>query len=345
MHVQSLKKPLVYYPLLALLYFSILSSLSTGEDLFKEVLYFSIHYTLLQALLIQVNTRVLLSRYNYSSVKYVAFSLATLILFVFFSISVTALCVNYGFLPRPTENATEIPILGLVVLGLVVLGFPFFLSTFFFILVKEREQREKIEALEKLQLKTELDFLKHQINPHFLFNALNSVYTMSFLEDKSTPEKILMLSDMLRYVLYDCNNEKVSVSREISYLNSYIIFQKLKSNDEKNITFELDKFEESIKISPMLLMPFVENCFKHSRIDRDKSAWIKFEIKMADNKLVFFAKNSIPKLDSHNLLISSGGIGLSNVKKRLDILYPDKYTLLVEKSKDEYSVKLMMDVE
>ncbi|PWJ44837.1 sensor histidine kinase [Sediminitomix flava] len=209
------------------------------------------------------------------------------------------------------------------------------------ILVSKREKEAVV--LKSEGVKSELAFLKSQINPHFLFNLMNNLYTLSILKSDQTPEMILKLSDMLRYMLYEANTERVPLQKEIAYINNYIDFQKLKDEGPLNITSEIavsnaDKYE----IAPMLFIPFVENSFKHSKIEDLENGWIKLKIYINDNQLYFHLGNS--KSQTNFTKDKTGGIGLTNVQRRLDLLYPDSHQLEIKDEADFFEVNLKIQL-
>ncbi len=202
-------------------------------------------------------------------------------------------------------------------------------------IIREKEAT----ALKNENLQSELKFLKSQINPHFLFNALNNIYTLAVIQSKSAPEMILKLSEMLRYIIYDCNEEKVPLSKEINYIKNYIDLQKLKDDGMVNIKVDIDQVNENLRIAPMLLIPFIENSFKHSNIEDSKKGWIRIHLETPDEKhLNFQIENSIPQKEFTKDKI--GGVGLDNVKRRLNLLYPNKHELNITEEIDKFSVNL-----
>ena len=199
------------------------------------------------------------------------------------------------------------------------------------------EEKRQV-SLRNENLLSEMKFLKSQVNPHFLFNALNNVYTLVLLKKDQAPAMLMKLSEMLRYMLYECNDERVSIGKEIDYINNYIELQHLKTEKKQNISIDFQGVDNSTFIPPLLLIPFIENSFKHSRIENTKMGWIKINIKASDTNIHFRISNSIP------LAIitkdETGGIGLENVKRRLELMYPDKHKLNINKSSKEFLVTL-----
>lgn len=216
-----------------------------------------------------------------------------------------------------------------------------FISTLYSLINISRKKEEQEMAKKNETLQSELKFLKSQISPHFLFNALNNIYALSFTGSEKTPEMILKLSNMLRYGLYDCNESKVPLSLELAYLLNYIDLQKIKEETEPNIRFNYLETNGNLKIDPMMLIPFIENSFKHSKIENSKDGYIRIDLKTEGNKLLFKIENSLPDV-THNK-DKVGGIGLINVKRRLELLYPNRHELVVKDLKDKFSVTLELD--
>ncbi|MCG8309756.1 MAG: histidine kinase, partial [Cytophagales bacterium] len=219
----------------------------------------------------------------------------------------------------------------------------YFLSTAFktsqIALQREREASE----LKSENLNSELKFLRSQINPHFLFNALNNIYSLSVIRSEKTPDNILKLSGMLRYIIYDCNSDRVPLEKEINYINNYIDLQKLKDDQITNIDVDFGRADPKSMIAPMIFIPFIENSFKHSKIEDVELGWIKISIESANNHLLFRVENSLPK--EHYTKDKVGGVGLENVKRRLELLYPNAHRLRINTTEDKFQVELEVTLD
>lgn len=209
-----------------------------------------------------------------------------------------------------------------------------------YLIDKQEKTNIELETLKRGKAESELKFLKTQINPHFLFNALNNIYSMAYTGDKSAPEKITMLSDMLRYVLYDCESDYISLYKEVDYINSFMEFQQLKTEKRQNIRFDIGNYDENYQIAPMLLVTFVENGFKHSKIEKDKNGFVNITISQTPEKFYFFVENSIPVEAAVPTPETKRGIGIENAKNRLNLLYPKKHKLEISNSNNIYKVEL-----
>ncbi len=199
---------------------------------------------------------------------------------------------------------------------------------------------QELEQLKAQNFETELKFLRSQINPHFLFNSLNNIYSLSVIKSERTPDMLVKLSSMLRYLIYECNVDKVSLEKEIEYISNYIELQKLKDDQISNIRFTHQG--NNAEISPMLLMPFVENAFKHSKIEDTEKSWIDISLDIKESgKLCFTVENSIPPVPTTK--DATGGVGITNVKKRLELLYPDRHR--INFFEDIYQYKIELNIE
>jgi two-component system LytT family sensor kinase len=203
------------------------------------------------------------------------------------------------------------------------------------------KKQELEHELKTHQLEAELRFLKAQVNPHFLFNALNNIYSLSFEQSTKTPKMILKLSEMMSYMLYDCNNEQVNLSKEIDYLRNYIDLQQLKKDGEFNIKFEAEAEVKSVMIYPMLFIPFFENAFKHGNLENTKNGWFKSKFVVNKNILIFHASNSIGKVPTS---YKKGGIGLQNIQERLALLYPKKHDFKISHTNYIFTIDLTIDL-
>jgi two-component system LytT family sensor kinase len=199
---------------------------------------------------------------------------------------------------------------------------------------------EKVKnQLEKEKLSAELAFLKSQINPHFLFNSLNNIYSLAYQKSEETPEAILKLSEIMRYMLYESNEDKVELSDEIRYLKNYIELQRLRFKDKSRIKFEIIGETHDKSITPLVLISFVENAFKHGvAVDEESPITINMTI---EGRELFF--QVINKKGNQNK-DETGGIGLQNVKRRLDLLYKDQYRLNIDNAKDTYNCELYLNL-
>jgi len=202
--------------------------------------------------------------------------------------------------------------------------------------LKENIATTKVITEEKLG--TELKLLRAQINPHFLFNALNNIFSLAYAKSDKAPESILKLSGMLRYVIEDCANDEVFLSSELEYIQNYISFQEMKTPNDMNVAVSFPASVSNLKISPLLFIPFIENGFKYSKIEEYPDAYLNISIVIENkNTIVYTMQNSIPK---DNKALPGTGKGIENVKQRLKILYENRHSLEINQTDEMYSVKL-----
>ncbi len=200
------------------------------------------------------------------------------------------------------------------------------------------------QELETRTMQTELNFLKSQINPHFLFNTLNSLYALTLKKSDEAPEVVIKLSEMMRYMLYECNEQQVLLSKEISYIRNYLDLEALR-HKKLDIRFNIDGDAGDLKVAPLIFISFIENAFKHGAANHISDGFVHIHIHLENNELNMYVENSKPeKQPTIEHKRKSGGIGLVNVKRRLDILYKDNYHLDLYDNPNTYGVNLWMKI-
>ncbi|GGG26126.1 hypothetical protein GCM10011532_06930 [Christiangramia forsetii] len=204
---------------------------------------------------------------------------------------------------------------------------------------KNKELQNRIlEAQLKLK-EQELQYLKMQIHPHFLFNTLNTIYGLSLANNPSTPEMILQLSNLLDYILYQTKKPLVRLEDEVKHIQNYIELEMKRFQEDLKIEFHCEPIPEKIKIAPMLLLPFVENSFKHGK-GNDGKLKISIHIKLEEEYLKFEIINSVSESTENS---ETEGIGLDNIKRRLNILYEKDYELKLENDSEFFQAKLILN--
>lgn len=202
-----------------------------------------------------------------------------------------------------------------------------------------RDLEEQRKELKNEKLIAELKFLKNQVNPHFLFNTLNNLYSLAYSQSPKTTEVISRLSQMMRYMVYDSNHDLVPLEKEIDYMQNYISLEKLRLNEVIPITFEIEGDPVQKKIAPLLLIPFLENAFKHGVSNGNPNSWVKARLVANGSQLHFEVTNS--RLNHQGTAgASNSGIGLENVRKRLDLKYPGLYNLKISSTDSQFSANL-----
>ena len=196
--------------------------------------------------------------------------------------------------------------------------------------------------LQKDNLALELDFLRSQLNPHFLFNSLNNIYSMVEETNQEAGDTILKLADLMRYLLYESNSEQVYLSKEVLFLEDYIALERIRHSNTSKINFESAGSFEYYRIPPFLLVPFVENAFKHG-LDTIEDGWVKIKIVLDGSRLNFEVSNSKPQRKRPGA--QKGGIGLVKLRKRLDIYYPGQHELKIDDSDSVYKIYLRLSLK
>ena len=197
------------------------------------------------------------------------------------------------------------------------------------------------QQLVQKQLDSELSFLKAQIHPHFFFNTLNNIYSLTFIDVESSRASLHKLSRMMRYLLYETENDRTSLLKEIDFVKDYIELMQLRVNKHTTVEFEEPRTITEKAIAPMMLLPFVENAFKHG-VHSVKESRILVKIRQESNLLIFEVENTLfPRREQR---IDDGGIGLSNTRRRLDLIYAKHYQLTCGPDKDKYSVHLELEL-
>lgn len=202
----------------------------------------------------------------------------------------------------------------------------------------------RAEELEKEKSQAELKALKSQINPHFLFNSLNSIYSLARKDSKEVPGKIVQLSDLMRHIIYDSEVDFISLGKEVEMLHNYIEMQNLRSGDTQHITFIINGEVEGKKIAPLLFLPFIENSFKHGVKGGSPRAFVKIELVVLENELHFNVENSKGK-GTESFAEKYKGIGIENVKKRLKLIYPGQHLLKISDTKETFKVHLQVQLK
>jgi hypothetical protein len=197
------------------------------------------------------------------------------------------------------------------------------------------QKAQQILTQEKLQ--AELKFLKTQIHPHFLFNTLNNLYALTLKKSDKAPETVLKLSELINYMLYECRSDEVALSKEIKFIRNYIDIEKMRYGDKLDIDLRITGDVTDRNIAPLILLPFVENCFKHGASENLQQSWVKVSIDSHSDHVVIKVENSKA---GENGVKREEGIGITNVKRRLDLLYPNKHELKIMNGAETYLVIL-----
>ncbi|HEY3403743.1 MAG TPA: histidine kinase [Ohtaekwangia sp.] len=206
------------------------------------------------------------------------------------------------------------------------------------------QTRRREQLLEKEKLETELKFLRAQFNPHFLFNTINSIFVLIHKNPQMASESLAKFSELLRYQLYECNEHYIPLTQELMYLENFIELQKLRQDGNVQTTIHMERsMNTDLVVAPFVIMPFVENAFKHVSQHKNESNWITMRIHFHQQQLQLEISNSTARQRSHEA-VSYRGIGLKNVQRRLDLLYAGQYELKITEDGTRYQVKLMLNL-
>jgi len=207
-----------------------------------------------------------------------------------------------------------------------------------------RHLRERKE-LQTQTMQSELRFLKSQINPHFLFNTLNNLYALTLKKSDKAPEIVIKLSEMMRYMLYDCNEKRVSLQKEVNYIHNYLDLERLRQGKNVEINFKVDGEIFDQQIAPLMFIPFLENSFKHGLNTHISEGFVHIYLNIEEQHITFYIENSKAESLPTQTHKRSGGIGLVNVKRRLNIIYPNHHQLEINDNPKTYGVELNIDLK
>ena len=285
---------------------------------------------------------------NKKTISYFLVVVFSLILIIFITFSIFPL-FKLPHLPGPKPRLPHTEILRIN--QAISLLFPLLLivlvSTLYRLLMNKYKSEKKQKEKENEQLKTELSFLRSQISPHFIFNALNSSIILVRKQSEKAEESLMKLASLMRYMLYESDSEKITIADEIEYIENFIDLQiiRFERTVKINRKIEVDECLSSDFIESMLLIPFIENAFKHGTLVM-KDPVIEIKIKTENNHLILTTKNKFSlRLNQHGQTDKNHGIGLSNVKRRLELLYPDKHELKLNTDGEYFNVYLSIQIK
>jgi sensor histidine kinase YesM len=270
----------------------------------------------------------------YKNGKYFQGLVAT-VLFISVLTPVRLLVANLFVLSEILVIQVDLPgrLVFIIFTEITIAGF----GTFMRLASDQENSSRRVVALEKLNLESELRFLKAQMNPHFLFNTINNIYSLTLLKSDKAPESIMRLSGLLRYLLYE-SGERVKLDKEVSALRAYADLFALKYEETLDLTIDVSAHNETL-IEPLILIPVLENALKHSGLGIDRNAFVKFKVYQDSATLCIECSNSKSILPA---TIESGGIGLANIRKRLEMTYADKYDLSLTETGNVYCLTLKL---
>lgn len=209
------------------------------------------------------------------------------------------------------------------------------------------QSKRREQLLEKDKLETELKFLRAQFHPHFLFNTINSIFVLIRKNPQQASDALEKFSSLLRYQLYECNEKQIPLRQELMYVRNYFELQKLRQDDNIHLFLDIaEQYPDELSIAPFILVPFIENAFKHVSRQRGMNNFIRVDVRLDGNVLQMEAKNSADNQPGYtNEANEAGGIGLENVRRRLELVYPGKHALEISHHRNEFTVKLQLQLE
>ncbi len=203
-----------------------------------------------------------------------------------------------------------------------------------------RQQRDREQQLIREKLESELHFLRAQVNPHFFFNTLNNIYGLARKKSDQTPEAVMRLSKLMRFILYECTGNRISIEQEIKIIEDYIELEKLRYNERLKVIFKKNIDQKSQSIAPLLLLPFVENSFKHGASETRFNSKIEINLTLKNYELSFSIKNN----KERDLQNNPQGLGLQNVRRQLELVYPNNHELTIHAEEESFSVFLKINL-
>ena len=318
--------------------------LSSGQNqAIQAVVFFSWIPLFLYAIIFYCNYFVLIERFLFSK-KIIWFVLINLILIALFIIanqSIKEFFFENHMIHKDKEDPFKPSRSLFIYIDIILFSVPVVFS----IAVKTTERWIKTEAERKeavtIKLQSELQHLKYQLQPHFFFNSLNNIYSLVDVSPEQAKQTIHSLSKLMRYLLYQTNNDKVSLANEIQFITNYIELMKLRFTENTKIEYDFPVLKTDLQVAPLLFISLIENAFKHG-VSTSQETEIIFKMSIDENRISFSIKNhNFPKTDSDK---SGSGIGLQNMEKRLQLLYPDKYQFTTAIKDGFFIVNLALEI-
>lgn len=341
---ELLKKPIVYHTLFWLVYF--------GFNVLRWGAYFDDYVYSLQSNTLGFSIHILLSYYSayflmpffFPKKQFFQYFLALfagVLLMTFVKISLHYYIVSPLIWRESLQPQTEL--FGLNHIITVMLGelYVIGITTSIKLGMDWVRSQKRTQELENQTLETELNFLKSQIQPHFFFNTLNNLYSLTLLKSDLAPEVVLKLSELMSYVLYDSRSKSISLFKEISYLQHYIDLERLRFDNRLEVNMEISGEIEGKQIPPLILLTFLENTFKHGVNLQTGDLEVNIRLSVENDSLVFEIENPLPPKQTPNPF-KNGGIGLNNVRRRLELLFQKRYELDIKQEHERYKVRLKM---
>ncbi|MDE5416571.1 histidine kinase [Labilibaculum sp. DW002] len=309
----------------------------------REVLFQGIQNAFI-AILVYFNLRFLIPRY-WNTGKYGKYLLIFIICEVFTIASLSYLF--YHFPDLEFKSFIRLSTAKVVMMSTFKTNI-FIFSTSLFHFAKEwmKLKDENLKYTEKAQeqLEAEISILKAQVNPHFLFNTLNNIYSMSLYDSNKTPEMILKLSQLISYMLYECKDEEVSLEKEIQFIKNYIDLESVRVEDIAKINLNISGEDPGHKVPPLLFIPLIENAFKHGISSEQTTSEINITLKISKHKIELEINNPLDDISEEQKKKQFGGLGIENVKKRLNLLFKNQHSFNISRGNGLYTSNLILQL-
>tara|TARA_R110002050_G_scaffold33846_7_gene85820 strand:+ start:61897 stop:62958 length:1062 start_codon:yes stop_codon:yes gene_type:complete len=276
---------------------------------------------------------------------YIIISILLLLSIAFFTTVTFPPVPPDDFVPRgmhirpPRESSLRV--IRFTLMTTVIFAIPHIFSTMLKLYTEWQTNEDLRKLVEKEKIQSELQFLKTQLNPHFFFNSLNTIYSLSVKQSLDTPEAIINLSELMRYMLYEANKAHVPLNKELEYIKSYVSLQRLRTANCENVTLKISGEEKGKFVPPLLFISFIENAFKYGT-DYNGKTYVKINLSINNKSIHLQVTNKIGAFKAKS---GSSGVGLENVKNRLNYLYPHSHVLLINDDGKTYEVNLTLNLK
>jgi sensor histidine kinase YesM len=300
-------------------------------------------FALVKIIPVWILYKVLIQKYLFNKryLKFLLLMVVYLVLLNFYNLYINWLIAQLRFLPKSVIEEASATYKADVLIhygGTMYMLREYMVLAFLAYFIRSAKQDEQMNELKQRQLNAELNYLKVQLQPHFFFNTLNNIYSLALQQSAQTAPLVAKHAEMMRYILYNSPNQLVKLHEEVNFLKNYTEVEAVRYPKSIGVTFEIQGIKNTSLIEPLLLLPFIENTFKHGVREEVNSGFVKIVICQIENELTLETKNTkaIVKNDDG----ATPGIGLENVKKRLAILYPDRHQLEIKEDESVYEVYL-----
>lgn len=335
------RRTLIWHIIFWVVYMSIFTFVEGGyNNQFREAMLIEAAYFPIRLMVVYINYFLLMPRLllKGATMRYILLTLATIIIGALLQRWFAFYHINELIFPN-WDQGSFWQLYRFVQAGMIITSPMIFLIGITVIYRLVESQRKLAEIAEE-RTKAELQYLKNQINPHFFFNTLNNLYGLALSKSDKTPEVVMKLSELMSYMLYDTRQNTVPLSKELNYIQNYIELEEVRYEGRFSCNVRMEGEVERVSLPPMLLLPFVENAFKHGVNTSSEGAWIYVQVKVNRGRLSFVVENSVGEKKSE----TKGGLGIKNVKRRLRLLYPETHSLQYGETNEGYKITLEIDL-